>query len=56
MEIINVYLFFLTAFKDPEFYPNITIPPVTVTAPSTVIQDIILTEKPTGTISGVVMN
>jgi hypothetical protein len=44
----------LTATKDPEYYPNITIPERTVTAYFTEDQDIIMKEKPTGTISGVV--
>ncbi len=46
----------LAAFKAPEFSPNNTIPTVTVVTPATVIQDIILTKKPTGTISGVITN
>jgi hypothetical protein len=46
----------LTATKDPEYYPNITIPVRTVTAYFTEDQDIIMKEKPTGTISGVVTN
>ncbi|MBU4223325.1 MAG: carboxypeptidase-like regulatory domain-containing protein [Euryarchaeota archaeon] len=44
----------LTAIRAPEYYPNTTIPPVTVTALTTVTRDIIMTKKPTGTISGVV--
>ncbi len=46
----------LTATKDPEYYLNITIPSVTVTAPATLIQNIIMTKKPTGRISGIVTN
>jgi len=44
----------LTATRVPEYYPNTTIPSVTVTAFTTVTRDIIMTKKPTGTISGVV--
>jgi hypothetical protein len=45
----------LTASKEPEYYINSSVE-VTVTAFSTITQDIILTAKPTGTISGTVRN
>ena len=41
----------LTISKEPEFYTNSSVS-VTVTAPATIIRDIILNRKPTGTISG----
>ncbi|VVB51777.1 Cytochrome c7 c [uncultured archaeon] len=41
----------LTTSKEPEFYTNSSVS-VTVTAPATIIRDIILNRKPTGTISG----
>ncbi|VVB86140.1 Cytochrome c7 c [uncultured archaeon] len=43
----------LTASKDPEYYPNSSVF-VTVTAFTTITQNIILTPKPTGNISGTV--
>ncbi|MDO8726387.1 MAG: carboxypeptidase-like regulatory domain-containing protein, partial [Candidatus Methanoperedens sp.] len=45
--------YILTASKEPEYYPNSV--EVTVTANSTITQDIILTLKPTGNITGNVM-
>ena len=45
----------LTASKEPEYYPNSSVV-VTVTAYTTVNQDIILTPKPTGNITGAVRN
>jgi hypothetical protein len=45
----------LTASKEPEYYPNSSVS-VTVTAFTTITQDITLTLKPTGTISGTVRN
>ncbi len=48
--------YILTASMDPVYYINNTIPPVTVTSGITIIQNIVLTKKPTGTISGKVMN
>jgi hypothetical protein len=45
----------LTASKEPEYYPNSSVS-VTVTAFTTVTQDIILTAKPTGNITGNVTN
>jgi hypothetical protein len=45
----------LTASKEPEYYPNSSVV-VNVTAFTTITQDIILTAKPTGTISGTVRN
>ena len=45
----------LTASKEPEYYPNSSVS-VTVTAFTTVTQDIILTAKPTGNITGKVTN
>ena len=45
----------LTASKEPEYYPNSSVV-VTVTAFTTVTQDIILTAKPTGNITGRVTN
>ena len=41
----------LTASKEPEYYPNSSVT-VTVTAFTTITQDIILTAKPTGNING----
>ncbi|VVB51776.1 Cytochrome c7 c [uncultured archaeon] len=45
----------LTASKEPEYYPNSSVI-VTVTAYTTVTQDIILATKPTGNITGTVNN
>jgi hypothetical protein len=45
----------LIASKEPEYYPNSSVI-VTVTALTTITQDITLTLKPTGTISGKVTN
>ncbi|MCX9083308.1 MAG: NapC/NirT family cytochrome c [Candidatus Methanoperedens sp.] len=45
----------LTATREPEYYPNSTVV-VTVTAFTNVTQDIILTPKPIGSISGMVTN
>ena len=45
----------LTASKEPEYYSNSSVT-VTVTAYTSVTQNIILTLKPTGTISGTVTN
>jgi len=41
----------LIASKEPEYYPNSSVS-VTVTAFTTITQDIILTPKPTGNITG----
>ncbi len=46
----------LTATREPEYNVNNTIPQVTVTAPDTVVQDIIMVKRLTGTITGVVTN
>jgi len=45
----------LTASKEPEYYPNSSVV-VTVTAFTTITQDIILTAKPKGNITGKVTN
>ncbi len=48
--------YILNAIKDPEYQANITIPEARVTAFTTVNQDIIMTLKHTGIISGAVTN